>query len=196
MKLKELLFIGALGLGVYGLEAKLNDVCAEEQKYKHPREIHPGILEEVNDKNYYEKVLNYEGAVIVLMQGTLFLDAGAKKLSENMQTVFEELYKKFVDAEVNGLPIKFLWYDAGHEDTIQKEIGVRTNATIMYGPGRFDSLKEKELDRMCGGTLDSGEIEKLIGNMTIWINLNLVNSQEEYTGLYNCSLRLLKVYKR
>lgn len=125
--------------------------------------------EKVTYQSFDEKIKRYDGAVLMLATSTC-PTAEAELLNRNQEIVHTQLIDKYADSNVNGLPIKFTWFDiCGRSGAT--DLGIKGLETQMYLDGKL-------IDRAYGGPLDEETIKSRVKNMTYWINYNLLGITE------------------
>lgn len=149
--------LGALALGLTSPEYARADECECS----------------LNDNNYLDEVLEYDGAVLVLFYGQTDTSARSKK-------VFDSLTEEFEDSRVNSLPIKFCEYDFrdNRAAVVAKMIGAEGVGIFMYRAGEFKTLKEKELDYLRGGPAKDEGIKGFVSNTGWWIKYDLLGERQ------------------
>ncbi len=144
----------------------------------------------VTYRTFEDKVTDYEGGVLILFNSSCNRSETAERIDRNMGIAYLQLMERFDDAEVNGLPLRFAFFDVcGQSRADQFDFGARGVETHMY-------LDGKQLDRKTGGPVGFEDIGPVFRNMAnYWIPLNLTEPNEDYTGLYQGTSDLDEVKK-
>ncbi|MBI5798058.1 hypothetical protein HZA98_04105, partial [Candidatus Woesearchaeota archaeon] len=166
--------LGALILGL-GLaqEAQATEVGKDASYANLTRaetlQILAGKAERVYYQSFDKEVRNYNGAVLVLT--TDLCSSGREEIIDrNMEFVYSQLIDKFADAKVNGLPIKFTWFNTCGRSGADL-LGILGLETHMY-------LDGKKIDVRKGGPVNEEGIETAFQNMSIWVNYDLLNIKD------------------
>ncbi|MBI5871660.1 hypothetical protein HZB88_01090 [archaeon] len=155
-----LLSIGVIGILTLG-HGWVNRVYSEENKEPSWKEVE--TIQELQPEEYEDKILSYPGAALVLVTATRFVNKKVENEINNMWGVYHSLATEFAHSKIKGLPINFYWVDITNPETNEDEnLCIKLNTTklitIIYGPGEFNSLEEKELGRVyCGPNLKKGD---------------------------------------
>ncbi|MBI5797366.1 hypothetical protein HZA98_00495, partial [Candidatus Woesearchaeota archaeon] len=124
---------------------------------------------------FKSEVREYNGAVLVLFDSTCDGSQYGDNIERNMELVYLNLADKFMDAKVNGLPLKFATFDGckytGNNARALAENGVTTVETHMY-------LRGKEIDVMRGGPLDERGVSDFKNDMSLWIEYTLLGIKQ------------------
>ena len=146
----------------------------------------------LNDSNFKTKVLDSDGAYIVLFIGSC--DTGdIPNLNKNQGIVFLQLMDEFRGTKVDSLPLKFgmvdfcKYVDNNHAGRTVYSQKIKGLTTIMYKDG-------KEIDALVGGPKGEKWIPEWVGFLSEkWIPSNLTHPNGEYAWRFERSYNEHKV---
>ena len=190
-------------LGLVGLLALSSNANAQDTGYSEMSR--PAITQQLKKRavvldqnNFQREVLDYDGAVMVLFDSTCPATQTDDNLTKNMDLVYLGLMDRSDSARVNGLDLKFAYFDGcGTYAQLPRgffsQIGVKGLETHMYLDGR-------KIDSRIGGPLDISKIDGNIKAMSAWIETQLMDQPRfsdegrKYVWAYNDTKEIHKVF--
>lgn len=142
---------------------------------------------EVNDDNYLDEVLEYDGAVLVLIYGSVGKTESSQEISDNLHELFNKVAETHENSRVSDKPIKFCKYDSSKnvKTEIPQLIGTRGSGIVMYKAGEFKTIPEKHLDYLRGSPNDDVIQEWADFLSNGWIPTNLTSPNREWAWRFD-----------
>ena len=167
-------------LGLVGLLALSSGVKAQDTSYQEMSR--PAITQQLKKRaivldqnNFQREVLDYDGAVMILFDSTCPATADAEALNKNMDIVYLGLIDRFDNERVNGLDLKFAYFDGcgtyANPNGFFKRIGVNTTETHMY-------LDRRKIDVLRGGPRHDLGVLHFVNDMSLWIEYTLLGIRQ------------------
>ena len=155
----------------------------------------------LNDKNFDKEVLDYDGAVMILLDSSCPASDNAANISTNTQRVYLGLMDKFDDTTVNSLNLKFAFVDMCKYNGDSAHIVLNVLAPMVTDTiGTHMYLDGREIDVAKGGPGDPTKTEGNIKAMSAWIDSTLLghtrttDDGRTYRWGYENTLEIHKVF--
>ncbi len=157
MQLRNLLLgtLGALALGLASPTVSAEEI-EEYVAMSHSKTNR--LLREravyITDDNFRQEILGYDGAVILLSHLSCPVTAKTEDLNRNMDAVFLKLQEQYQNTEVNGLPIKFAYFDTCRHVEAEDPGRVTFSYFELTGIQTLMFVEGENVDRLTGAPLN------------------------------------------